>query len=70
MDARPLDRRYLMRVTIEVYDSADPKARRYATPADHFQRDFTARDNEEARIKQAHCWHSCALAVYNELRED
>lgn len=70
MDENPQKHKYFMRVTIELYDSADQKTRRYATPAEHFQYVFDARDDEEARIKQSHCWHVCGVAVYNELYGD
>lgn len=67
MDSSPRKRRYFMRVTIEIYDKADPKTRRYAAPAEHFEGIFYARDDNEARVLQAHCWHVCGVAVYNEL---
>ena len=70
MDAKPLEHIYLMRVTIEVYDCVDVKTRRYATPAEHFLRVFTARDDEESRVKQAHCWPACGIAVYTELPKE
>lgn len=63
-------RTYLMRVTIEVYDGVDAKTRRYATPAEHFQQVFTASNDREVQVLQAHCWHVCGVAVYNELHGD
>lgn len=62
------DRRYFMRVTIELYDRADPKTRRYTAPAEHFEGVFVARDDDEARIKQARCWHVSGVAIYRELQ--
>lgn len=70
MDDKPLNRKYMMRVKIEIYDGVDAKTRRYAAPAEHFQRIFTASDDSEARVLQAHCWHACGLAVFNELKKD
>lgn len=67
MDDKPLNHKYLLRVTIEVYDGVDPKTRRYAAPAEHFQGIFTASDDRVARVLQAHCWHACGVAVFNEL---
>lgn len=70
MNESPQKRRYLMRVTIEVYDGVDAKTRRYAAPAEHLQRVFTASDDSEARVLLAHCWHACGEAVLNELKKD
>lgn len=67
-DGMTQDRKYFMRVTIELYDSADPKTRRYTAPAEHFEGVFVARDDDEARVKQARCWHVSGVAVYRELR--
>lgn len=62
------NRTYLLRVTIELYDGVDAKTRRHAEAAEHLQRTFTARDDSAARVIQAHCWHTCGLAVFNELQ--
>ena len=70
MNEIPRKRKYLMRVTIEVYDGVDAKTRRYTAPAEHFQRVFTASDDSEARVMQAHCWYACGVAVFNELKKD
>lgn len=70
MDSLQRRRKYLMRVTIEVYDGVDAKTRHYATPAEHFQGVFTAIDDSEARVMQARCWHACGVAVFNALCVD
>lgn len=67
IDVGTRNRKYFMRITIEVYDGVDAKTRRYAVPAERLEGVFDARDDDEARVLQARCWQVCGVAVYNEL---